>query len=98
MTGTPQLALSIGSKTRLADYTAARSGGGGGTEVVFGYTVVDSDSDSDGVAVAADALSAGDGAIRSGTADAALSHAALAADFRHKVDGVRPAHQRRRRA
>ena len=89
VTGTPRLALSIGSETRQADYAAGRSGGGG-TEVVFGYTVVEGDSDSDGVAVAADALSLGDGAIRSGTEDAALSHAAVAADFGHKVDGVRP--------
>ena len=88
--GTPQLALSIGSGTRQADYAAERSGGGDGTEVVFGYTVAEGDSDSDVVAIAADALSAGDGTIRSGTADAALSHAAVAADFGHKVDGVRP--------
>ena len=89
VTGTPQLALSVGSETRQAAYAAGSSGGGDGTEVVFGYTVAEGDSDADGVAVAADAMSAGDGAIRSGTADAALSHAAVAASAVHKVDGVR---------
>ena len=87
VTGTPRLALSIGSETRQAAYAAGSSAG---TEVVFGYAVAEGDSDSDGVAVAADALAVGDGAIRSGTADATLSHAAVAADFGHKVDGVRP--------
>ena len=45
------------------------------------------EGDSDGAAIAADALSAGDGAIRSGTANAALSHMAVAADAGHMVDG-----------
>ena len=89
VTGMPRLGLSIGSETRQADYAAGRSTGGG-TKVVFSYTVAEGDADADGVAIAADALSADDGAIRSGTADAALSHAAVAARFGHKVDGVRP--------
>ena len=59
--------------------------------VVFSYTVAEGDSDSDGIAINANKLTVNGGSIKDGADnDTSLSHAALAAQDGHKVDGVRP--------
>ena len=85
VTGTPQLSLELGGGSRTATY-----GGGSGTAaLVFAYEVADGERDTDGVVVEADSLSGG--TIRDGSNnDAVLDHDGLAADSRHKVDGVKP--------
>ena len=52
VTGTPQLALAIGSATRQASYAS----GTGATELEFRYVVVQSDADADGLSIGANAL------------------------------------------
>ena len=86
VTGTPQVALSVGSHTRQATYSAADSSN---TEIAFGYTVQASDRDLDGVSIPANALSLDGGTIKDagGTTDAVLTHGAVAAASRRKVDG-----------
>ena len=84
VTGTPQLALSIGTNTRQAAYVR----GSGTGQLVFEYTVLQADADSDGIAIAADSLAPGTGAIADATGMAALlGHPALAAQAAHRVDG-----------
>ena len=87
VTGTPVLALAVGTGSRDAEYAS-----GGGTEaLVFAYTVASTDGDdADGIAIGAAALSLPDAAtIASGVA-ANLAHAAVAADAAHRVDTTRP--------
>ena len=85
VTGTPQLRLRVGSRTRTAGYLR----GTDTAALVFGYEVAEGESDTDGVGVEADSLTGG--TIRDGADNnALLSHDGLAADARHKVDGVRP--------
>ena len=88
VTGTPQLTLDVGGTDRAASYSASDSTA---TQLVFAYTVAENDADADGIAIAANRLVLTGGTIGAGTVDAALSHAALAAQSGHKVDGVRPA-------
>ena len=84
-TGSPRLALTIGSHTRAARYY----GNHYGRTLSFRYTVQAADSDSDGIGIAANALTLNGGSIASsdGSADAVLSHAAVASDAGHKVNG-----------
>ena len=88
VTGSPQLALTVGSATRQADYSPSDSVG---RVIWFVYTVQSSDSDDDGISIGADALALNGGTIRirGGTANAALglgAHA-IANSVHHKVDG-----------
>ena len=86
VTGTPQLALSVGTATRQAAYAR----GTGTTQLAFEYTVVEADRDPDGIAVAANALALNNGTIAdadAGGAAADLGHGALTAQSGHKVDG-----------
>ena len=85
VTGTPQLALSVGAQTLQATYVQ----GTGTRRLVFEYTVQSSDVDSDGIAIAANSLALGTDAaiVDANGADAILTHAALAAQSDHKVDG-----------
>ena len=71
VSGTPQLALGIGSATRQASYAS----GTGTASLVFRYTVASGDADTDGLGIAANALSLNSGTIdvASGTTDAVLS-------------------------
>ena len=87
VTGTPQLALSVGANARNADYVEGPSGT---TRLVFEYTVVEGDADTDGIAIAANSLTLGtDGAIVDADgARAILDHDALAAQGSHKVTGL----------
>ena len=90
VSGTPALALTVGSGTRTAGY----AGGTGTRSLTFGYRVAAGDADGDGASVAEGSLALPSGATltRAGdaTVAAALSHPGLAADAARKVDGVRP--------
>ena len=87
VTGTPQLALGIGTATRQASYVS----GTGTASLVFRYTVVSGDADTDGLSIAADALSLNSGTIdvAGGTTDALLGLGASAIENSgsHKVAG-----------
>ena len=92
--GTPQLALTIGSRTRQVPlrgyYSDAYSGGR--QSLYFGYQVQAADVDTDGISIAANAISLNGGSIKAevdGITDADLTHAAVAADRNRKVDGSR---------
>ena len=90
-TGTPRLALSIGSRTRYADYYASPSSLTG-YHHVFSYTVQGADRDADGIGIGASALELNGGSIvqSSDTGVAAslgLGSHAVAAAGSHKVDG-----------
>ncbi len=60
VTGTPQLALQIGTATRQADYVS----GMGTRNLTFRYVVVAEDSDPDGITILATALTLNGGTIR----------------------------------
>ena len=83
-TGSPRVALTVGTQTRHATYS-----GWGGQSLYFDYTVQEQDRDEDGISIAANALSLGGGTIRAadGTADADLTHGAVAAGGANKVNG-----------
>ncbi len=89
VTGTPQVALTVGAQTRQADYAS----GTGTYTLTFHYTVVAADADADGIEVGASALALNSGTLndaRDGTTAAALglgSHA-LSTAAGHKVDGT----------
>ncbi len=87
VTGTPQLALTVGSETKQATYRSTA-----GEVVRFAYTVAEGDVDEDGVSIAANSLTLNGGTIRDGDdQDASLAHSASPARwFYDPVDGVRP--------
>ena len=87
VTGTPQLALTIGSTTRQAAYAS----GGGTASLVFRYVVVAADTDADGISIGSSALALNGGTIKEvgGTTNAVLglgTHA-IANSTNHKVAG-----------
>ena len=87
VTGTPQMRLRVGSRTRTASYDS----GTGTVEVVFGYEVDEGEEDTDGVSIEANRLSLNGGTIEDAADNPAdLAHEAVAAQAGHKVDGVRP--------
>ncbi len=88
VTGTPQLDLSVGSRTRQADYT----GGSGGTVLTFSYPVVSGDEDTDGAAIPANGLKLNGGTIQNavGATAAELAHSAMEGGAAQKVDGIAP--------
>ena len=85
VTGTPQLTLDVGGRSRTAEY----SEGSTTTRLLFTHTVATGDEDTDGIAVVANSLALNGGAIRAGSANAALTHAGLQASD-HRVDGIAP--------
>ena len=88
-TGSPRLALAVGSRTRYA----ALAGGGSTSELTFSYTAAALDVDTDGVGIGASALELNGGAIRSLAAANALlplGNLAVANAVDHKVG--RPHH------
>ena len=90
VTGAARLGLTVGGATRWASHRRTA-----GEALWFSYAVAEGDLDVDGVSIAADRLDLNGGAIRDGAArDAALGHAALAADGGHAVDAVAPSVQR----
>ena len=88
VTGTPTLALSVGTNTRQATYDR----GTGTNQLVFEYTVEATDADSDGIAVGANSLALPTHAtiVDAEGTPAVLTHATLAAQTGHKVDGDLP--------
>ena len=85
VTGAPQLTLDVGGRSRTAEY----SEGSTTTRLLFTHTVATGDEDTDGIAVVANSLALNGGAIRAGSANAALTHAGLQASD-HRVDGIAP--------
>ena len=83
-TGSPRVALTVGTQTRHATFSSW-----GGQSLYFDYTVQERDRDADGISIAANALSLNGGTIRAadGTADADLTHDAVAARSGQKVNG-----------
>ena len=87
ITGTPQLALTIGTRTRQASFLTSRTPR---HYAYFDYTVQASDSDTDGISFASNSLSLNGGTIKAsvdGTTNAKLAHDAVADNSAHKVDG-----------
>ena len=88
VSGTPQIELDIGGNKRVVDYVQSSQDG---TMQGFRYTIVEGDEDTDGVSIGASKLTLPSGAsIQDGSDAAFLTHAEVAADSGHKVDGVRP--------
>ena len=88
VTGSPWLALTIGSATAQADYLS----GSGGKSLSFRYTVRATDADTDGLSIGASALALNGGTIQSlaGTnAALGLGAHALAHQANHRVNGTR---------
>ena len=85
VTGQPQVALTIGTQTRHATLSAWSS-----QSLYFSYTVQEADRDQDGISIASNSLSLDGGTIKAadGTTDAVLTHAAVAAQPRSKVNGA----------
>jgi hypothetical protein len=83
-TGSPQVALTIGSETRHATFV-----GWGRKSLYFYYIVQSADRDENGISIAPNALVLNGGTITAanGTTDADLTHGAVAAKRRSKVDG-----------
>ncbi len=90
VTGTPRVALGIGTQTRQADYAT----GSGTTSLRFRYTVVVADADADGISIGASALALNGGTIQiAGGATAAnlgLGTNAISNASGHKVTGDVP--------
>ena len=89
ITGSPQLTLLFGTAEKTASCAAATNT----TTVVCSYTVAKRDNAPDGVGIKANSLALNGGTIRiagSTTVNADLSHAAVAVNSQHKVDGIRP--------
>ena len=90
VTGTPQLSMSIGGRTKavsLASFAGTRSNA---ITLFFAYTVQSADSDTDGISISANAIGLNGGSITAAgddTIDAVLSHSAVAASASHRVDG-----------
>ena len=87
VTGAPQLTLDVGGTDKTAAYSSTDSTA---TQLVFTYTVAEGDEDTDGIAIAANKLALNGGTILAGTVVATLTHAAVATQSGHKVDGVKP--------
>ena len=87
VTGTPQVALIIGDQVRHATYSTSWRDD---RHAHFEYTVQEGDHDEDGISIAANALLLGGGTITAadGTADADLTHEAVAPERDRKVDGI----------
>ena len=86
MTGSPQLALSVGTYTRQATYI----GKTGSSSLVFGYTVQAVDTDTDGISVTANSLTLNGSTIRdvdSNNATLGLGTHAITNDAARKVNG-----------
>ncbi len=87
VTGSPQLGLTIGDRTRQAVYDEANSDS---RTLFFRYDAQVSDRDTDGISIAANAIDLNGGTIMAkadGATAADLTHRVLAADANRKVDG-----------
>ncbi len=87
VTGTPQIALTLGSMTRQADYQS----GPPSTDLVFRYTVADTDEAPE-TTIDANALKLNGGSIKKNNTDidADLAHEAHEDLYDKRVDGITP--------
>ena len=87
VTGTPQIALTLGSMTRQADYQS----GPPSTDLVFRYTVADTDEAPE-TTIDANALKLNGGSIKKNNTDidADLAHEAHEDLYDKRVDGIKP--------
>ena len=87
VTGTPQIALTLGSMTRQADYQS----GPPSTDLVFRYTVADTDEAPE-TTIDASALKLNGGSIKKNNTDidADLAHEAHEDLYDKRVDGITP--------
>ena len=82
--GQPTLTLVVGANDRTMRY----QGGSGTAMLSFAYTVLPGEMDTNGVSLRRDALSLNGGTLRDAVGNnAVLTHAALADDASHQVDG-----------
>ena len=89
VSGDPELALTIGSRTRQATFSGATP-----STLWFTYAVQAGDLDADGIGIAADALTLNGGTIKSldgVDADLDLGRHAMVNSSRHAVNGNTPA-------
>ena len=87
VTGSPQVAMTIGSQTRQAVYSPSSRGP---RYAHFSYAVQEGDRDDDGISIAANALALNERTIKHAgdrTTDADLTHGAVAANPTRKVNG-----------
>ena len=97
VSGTPQLALTVGEQTRQADYASSSTidiDHGGPVHLLFRYTTAADDSDLDGISIGADALTLNGGTISAArdsatAATLGLGTHAIDTDADHRVDGGR---------
>ncbi|MDE2732240.1 MAG: hypothetical protein OXI38_12685, partial [Bacteroidota bacterium] len=91
ITGRPQLALQIGNNVRNAGLiSVGNSGGVRESVLMFNYTVQSDDADTDGISISANSVRLNEGTINDASdsdVGADLTHSAIAASPRHKVDG-----------
>ena len=88
VTGSPRVALTIGTNTRYATYDSVSTPRP--FRLRFVYTVQASDMDADGISIQADAVDLNGGAITlpgASTVAAVLTHIAVDSDLTRKVDG-----------
>ena len=89
VTGTPQLTVRIGTANRTAAYRR----GTGTTKLVFEYKVVTGDTDTDGIGIESNKVTLPDETVTIkdfGGNRATLTHAAITAQAKHKVDTTSP--------
>jgi FG-GAP repeat/FG-GAP-like repeat len=88
VSGTPQLALTIGGAVVQANYL----GGSGTNQLSFTYTIQAGQTDANGIAIAANALQLNGGTIQDAAGnDAVLTHQAVADNANYLVDTASPA-------
>ncbi|TAN49124.1 MAG: hypothetical protein EPN21_13005, partial [Methylococcaceae bacterium] len=87
VTGTPQLALTIGGTTVQAGYAS----GSGSTALVFQYAIQANQTDANGIGIPANALALNGGALKDAAGNnATLSHALVADNAGYRVDATAP--------
>ena len=85
VTGTPRLKIDM-DPLEWGEKWAVYQSGSGTSSLTFAHTVVEPNISTQGIAVLANTLELNNGTIRSGDADADLTHTGLAHDANHKVD------------
>ncbi|XQU07457.1 cadherin domain-containing protein [Halomonas sp. LY9] len=87
VTGTPRVALLIGSTTVYADYVS----GSGGTALVFNYVIQANQTDANGIAIPINALELHGGTLKDAAGnDAVLIHGAIDDNASYQVDTTAP--------
>jgi len=85
VTGTPQLALSVGNSTVQAHY----AGGSGTTSLLFTYTIQADQYDANGIGIAADSLTLNGGSLTDLVGNnAVLNHTAVADNSNYRVNAA----------